>query len=382
MQTVQNFLSGTPPELPARMKDELTSTSVLANKKHKSKVYVVGVNHMDPKSREDIKRVIRFVQPKAVLLELCDQRQHMAEVSTGTGILPELSWETIKDNWRLFAQPDFWMFQLQGMKFESLLGTVNGGEQALAASEARDQGSSVLFIDLPYSQTLQKCLISAWHDVGPVRILKEAVFGDLIQTVSPKIRDLNSTLAEFQKLSDEEITDANVAKMRDIVAEYLNKDVVKEIVASSDLFSVLQAPLLHDRDTILAYNMQQASRAFKKCVSIVGSAHVDGITSKFGTVTKQDYTNASEVDTGKLLSMGFQMLLLSQITPAVVLFGSWKAKKVGGKPYRYFKHARRLWFATGFAWCGYGMYKMNTSYNSTRSFQLRMADYRNKSSPS
>ncbi|XP_026413104.1 traB domain-containing protein-like [Papaver somniferum] len=55
---------------------------LLKNSKLKSNVYLVGTNHMSKESADTVKKVINYVRPNAVAIELCEQRADLKNSET------------------------------------------------------------------------------------------------------------------------------------------------------------------------------------------------------------------------------------------------------------------------------------------------------------
>lgn len=173
----------------ARSVDEgnLPSTVTVLNGKFGEKVYLIGTAHFSNESCEDVRKMIREVQPDVVVIELCRGRTDI--LHNDEKKLIELAGEVnstkifrqIRDKGILSGLMTFFLLHMSA-HITKQLGMAPGSEFRTAYREAqRIAGCKVMFGDRPVSITLQRAFAElpiwqrlkfachALRDLGPIK---------------------------------------------------------------------------------------------------------------------------------------------------------------------------------------------------------------------
>ncbi|KAK8335407.1 hypothetical protein V6Z11_A09G052900 [Gossypium hirsutum] len=192
-------------------------------------IWLLGTTHISPESASDVERVVTAVRPDNVVVELCRSRAGIMYISSDVE-----NGEQLRSN----------MFSLSGTGFFGAVGrSINlGGQTALALRLLLALFSSKLSSDLnrPFGDEFRAAR-KASEEVGA-----QIVLGD---------RPI-------------EITEQNYENDTFQLYEHL----------SFSYPSLLQ-PLVHERDTYLAWSLKR-SKAVNKCktvVGVIGKGHMNGV---------------------------------------------------------------------------------------------------------
>ncbi|CAK9318305.1 unnamed protein product [Citrullus colocynthis] len=228
-------------------------------------IWLVGTSHISPKSVKDVERVVRAVKPDNVVVELCRSRAGiMYTLDTGE---PD---QKLKSN----------MFSLSGDGFLGAVGrSINlGGQTALALRLLLAVFSSKISSDVnrPFGDEFRAAR-KASEEVGaqivlgdrPIEITLERAWNALSWTeklslVSSVVRGITSE-SDFSQNNDEE--------------SGRNGSSLQLYEKLSFSFPSLLQPLIHERDTYLAWSMKRskAVNESKRVVGVIGRGHMNGV---------------------------------------------------------------------------------------------------------
>uniref|UniRef100_A0A6B2LAU7 TraB domain-containing protein n=1 Tax=Arcella intermedia TaxID=1963864 RepID=A0A6B2LAU7_9EUKA len=208
-------------------------------------VYIVGTAHVSRASVDEVKEVIRFLQPNNVFLELCHSRISLLTTSESHFDTPTLSLmqalQGVKKD-GIFSAMLSYLYS--GVKDK--LKIVPGAEFRVAFREARNiPGCTITLGDRPIGITLKR----TWGNLGLLEKLK------LIYT--------------FLKESRLDITEQDIENMKDTD---LITSMLKEL---SKEFPNISRPLIYERDEYLSYTLRHCPGP--TVVAVVGLGHVNGI---------------------------------------------------------------------------------------------------------
>lgn len=225
-------------------------------------IWLIGTTHLSMESTVDVERVIRTVRPENVVVELCRSRAGIMYTSDDSDLN-----QPLKSN----------MFSLSGTGFFGAVGrSINlGGQTALALrvllalfsskmsssanrpfgdefraarKAAEDIGAQIVLGDRPIEITLERAWTSLkWKEKTSLLL---SVFGGITSSAELSTKESSSDDSSFQ------------------LYEKL----------SFSYPSLLQ-PLLHERDTFLAWSLKR-SKAVNNCkqvVGIIGKGHMNGV---------------------------------------------------------------------------------------------------------
>ncbi|XP_055825895.1 uncharacterized protein LOC129894300 isoform X1 [Solanum dulcamara] len=229
-------------------------------------IWLIGTTHLSLESAVDVERVIRTVRPENVVVELCRSRAGIMYTSDDSDLN-----QPLKSN----------MFSLSGTGFFGAVGrSINlGGQTALALrvllalfsskmsssanrpfgdefraarKAAEDIGAQIVLGDRPIEITLERAWSSLkWKEKTSLLL---SVFGGITSSA-----DLSTKALKQESSSD----DSNFQLYEKLSFSYP---------------SLLQ-PLLHERDTFLAWSLKR-SKAVNNCkqvVGIIGKGHMNGV---------------------------------------------------------------------------------------------------------
>jgi pheromone shutdown-related protein TraB len=208
-------------------------------------ILLVGTAHVSKRSVEEVRHVIRQVEPDAVCVELDASRYEalMDETQVSSFDVAEV---VDQDRAGLFvASLLFAGFQKQ---LGDRLGVKPGAEMAAAAEEALERGAKVVLADRNIRTTLLRCYESLGL-VDRVRI------GAILVMLPFAAADLDEVDVEALK---------NRETMGDVMTTFARQ------------MPALQLPLIDERDRYLIARIRETESA--RIVAVVGAAHVPGMT--------------------------------------------------------------------------------------------------------
>ncbi|XP_023542003.1 traB domain-containing protein isoform X1 [Cucurbita pepo subsp. pepo] len=228
-------------------------------------IWLVATSHISPKSVKDVERVVRAVKPDNVVVELCRSR---------AGIMYTL--ETGEPHQKLKSN----MFSLSGDGFLGAVGrSINlGGQTALALRLLLAVFSSKISSDVnrPFGSEFRAAR-KASEEVGaqivlgdrPIEITLERAWNAL--TWNQKLSLVSSVIRGITSQS-------NVSQSNDEEAGRDGSSLQLYEQLSCSYPSLLQ-PLIHERDTYLAWSLKRskAVNKSKRVVGVIGRGHMNGV---------------------------------------------------------------------------------------------------------
>ncbi|XP_004496611.1 uncharacterized protein [Cicer arietinum] len=227
-------------------------------------IWLVGTTHVSKQSSMEVERVVKAVKPDNVVVELCRSR---------AGIM-------YADDGELDKQLRSTMFSLSGNGFFGAIGrSINlGGQTALALRLLLAGFSSKISSDInrPFGDEFRAARKMS-EEVGA-----QIVLGD--RPIEITLQRAWKALKWTEKLSLLIIVIRGITSSSDISTNKLEK-------ASSDdgtlqlyeqlsfSYPSLLAPLIHERDTYLAWSLKR-SKAVNNCkrvVGVIGKGHMNGV---------------------------------------------------------------------------------------------------------
>ncbi|XP_024166894.1 traB domain-containing protein isoform X1 [Rosa chinensis] len=228
-------------------------------------IWLVGTTHISQDSALEVERVVRAVKPDNVVVELCRSRAGIMYAS-----MDDESDHQLKSN----------MFSLSGNGFFGAVGrSINlGGQAALALRVLLAVFSSKISSDTnrPFGDEFRAAR-KASEEVGaqivlgdrPIEITLERAWNSLIWTeklslVTSVFRGITSPSDMSQKsLKDSSTSDSTFQLYEQLSSSYP---------------SLLQ-PLIHERDTYLAWSLKRskAVNKSKRVVGVIGKGHMNGV---------------------------------------------------------------------------------------------------------
>ncbi|CAL9098552.1 unnamed protein product [Musa textilis] len=234
-------------------------------------IWLIGTSHLSEKSASDVERVARAVRPDNVVVELCRSRQTtfragIMYASTSAEDVPSL-----KVN----------MFSLSGAKF---FGAINrsinlGGQSALALRLLLAVFSSKLSSDANRSfgdefraarKVSEELGVQIVLGDRPIEITLERAWSSL--TWSQKVRLVLSLFRGISS-SSSELPKSN---MKD---QEMDGSPYKLYESLSVSYPSLLQPLIHERDTYLAWSLKRSKAVNKsrKVLGVIGKGHMNGV---------------------------------------------------------------------------------------------------------
>lgn len=248
----------------------LPDTVTLLRTPNGSNVYLVGTAHFSEESQKDVALVIRNVQPRAVVVELCESRVHILKHDEKTLLeeAKDINMQKIRNVIKTngFFNGIFYILLLNmSAKLTKELGMAPGGEFRTAMKEATKIPNCLVHLgDRPVNITLQRAIkgLSLWQTMKLVWKLMSF--------------DENITKEEVEQ-----------CKQKDLLEE-LMKEMAGEFPAFGEVF-------VNERDLYLCYSLQMASMHTKSLaqtqgakqsepinvVGVMGIGHCAGITKNW-----------------------------------------------------------------------------------------------------
>ncbi|XP_064942305.1 uncharacterized protein LOC104000464 isoform X2 [Musa acuminata AAA Group] len=229
-------------------------------------IWLIGTSHLSEKSASDVERVARAVRPDNVVVELCRSRAGIMYASTSAEDVPSLKLN---------------MFSLSGAKF---FGAINrsinlGGQSALALRLLLAVFSSKISSDANRSfgdefraarKVSEELGVQIVLGDRPIEITLERAWSSL--TWSEKVRLVLSLFRGISS-SSSELPESN---MKD---QEMDGSPYKLYESLSVSYPSLLQPLIHERDTYLAWSLKRskAVNKSKKVLGVIGKAHMNGV---------------------------------------------------------------------------------------------------------
>ncbi|KAI9112099.1 hypothetical protein K1719_016995 [Acacia pycnantha] len=230
-------------------------------------IWLLGTTHISKESAMDVERVVRAVKPDNVVVELCRSRAGIMYASADGEFGKQL-----RSN----------MFSLSGTGFFGAVGrSINlGGQTALALRLLLAAFSSKISSDVnrPFGDEFRAAR-KASEEVGA-----QIVLGD--RPIEITLQRAWRALKWTEKLSLVVSVVRGITSSSSISANNLEEEPSSDDEGTFQLYeqlsfsypSLLQ-PLLHERDTYLAWSLKR-SKAVKNCkkvVGVIGKGHMNGV---------------------------------------------------------------------------------------------------------
>ncbi|KAK4350811.1 hypothetical protein RND71_030124 [Anisodus tanguticus] len=264
-------------------------------------IWLIGTSHISLESAVDVERVIRTVRPENVVVELCRSRQ----VNNGNMVLDvgnefRAGIMYISDNSDLNPSLKSNMFSLSGTGFFGAVGrSINlGGQTALALRVLLALFSSKMSssVNRPFGDEFRAARKAA-EDIGA-----QIVLGD--RPIEITLERAWTSLEWKEKMSLIASVFSGITSSAD-----LSKTALKESSSDDSNFQLyeklsftypsLLQPLLHERDTFLAWSLKRSKAVnnSKQVVGIIGKGHMNGViyslVSDQGTLRFRDLAGKS-----------------------------------------------------------------------------------------
>jgi pheromone shutdown-related protein TraB len=249
-------------------------------------IFVVGTAHVSQHSVHEVRRVITELRPDTVCVELDLAR-----------------YETLTDEtrWRRLELKEIVSASRAGLFLSSLLfsafqkrlgdqvGVRPGAEMLAAIAAARDVGAAVVYADRDIQSTLTRCYAA----LGPVDRLK----------VIAALASLPFAAAEIDEAQIEQL------KQRQAIGDAMD--------AFARQMPSLKVPLIDERDQYLMASTRSAPG--KRVVSVVGAAHVAGMTTQLDTPVDLEALTALPVTTSRARFAAFVIPIAAWTVVTVAL---------------------------------------------------------------
>ncbi|KAM6587015.1 hypothetical protein CsatA_009620 [Cannabis sativa] len=230
-------------------------------------IWLVGTTHISQESAMEVERVVRAIKPDNVVVELCRSRQVAGIMYTSDG---DEQGPGLRSN----------MFSLSGTGFFGAVGrSIDlGGQTALALRLLLAVFSSKLSSDVnrPFGDEFRAAR-KASEEVGaqivlgdrPIEITLERAWNSL--TWTEKLGLVTSVVRGITSPSD-----LSVNKFKESSTDDSTFQLYEKLSFS---YPNLLQPLIHERDTYLAWSLKRskAVNKSKSVVGVIGKGHMNGV---------------------------------------------------------------------------------------------------------
>ncbi|XP_050225513.1 uncharacterized protein LOC126674993 [Mercurialis annua] len=275
-------------------------------------IWLVGTTHISSESAAEVERVVRTVKPDNVVVELCRSRAGIMYTCNEDG----------EDNQQLRSS----MFSLSGNGFFGAIGrSINlGGQTALALRLLLAVFSSKLSSDVnrPFGDEFRAARkvseeIGAQIVLGdrPIEITLERAW--IALKWNEKLNLLTSVVGGITSSSDTSKKDFKASGSDDGTFQLYEKLSVS--------YPALLQPLIHERDTYLAWSLKRskAVNKSKRVVGVIGKGHMNGViyalVSDSGDLRFRDLVG-NRPSSGNRIVNGLLQSLLRDTVIGVVLW--------------------------------------------------------------
>ncbi|KAI3968600.1 hypothetical protein MKW92_028130 [Papaver armeniacum] len=235
---------------------------LLNNSKTGSQVYVVGTIHVSKESADTVKKVINYVMPDVVAVELCNKRaMELMKWKPGDDDLYKLCLKSMKAPGGLSMKLFSFLINLWYRRFRAG-GTFPGLEFKVAMEESIRVKAECFPIDQDVRVLFQQ--------------LSELLSYDFLWRIctkgSEESKEMDQLLNYFTDFKDEDMTRSSVREM----ISFLKK-----------VFPEISRLIIEDRDKVMFTRL----RRFRgKIVAVVGMGHMDGIELMWKSSENDDNT--------------------------------------------------------------------------------------------
>ncbi len=207
-------------------------------------IYIVGTAHISKKSVDEVREVIRALEPDTVCVELDEMR--LSSLTDATRWQKLDIFQVIKEKKVLFLMTSLVLSAYQ-RRLGDALGVKPGAEMLAAVEEAEKIDAELVLADRDIQATLKRTWrsLSFWN--------KSKVIGSLV-----------GSFFAAGEISEEQIEEL---KDRDAISDMM-KEFAKQLPQ-------VQRPLIDERDKYLIASIREAPG--KTIVAVVGAGHVDGM---------------------------------------------------------------------------------------------------------
>ncbi|XP_019442157.1 PREDICTED: traB domain-containing protein [Lupinus angustifolius] len=228
-------------------------------------IWLVGTSHVSKESAVHVERVIRTLRPDNVVVELCRSRAGIMYASAD-----EDTGKQLRSN----------MFSLSGAGFFGAVGrSLNlGGQTALALRLLLAAFSSKISSDInrPFGDEFRAAR-KASEEVGSQIVLGDRPIEITLQRAWKALKwteKLNLVISVIRG-----ITSSSHISTNKLQEAGLDDDTLQLYEQLSFSYPSLLPPLIHERDTYLAWSLKR-SKAVNKCksvVGVIGKGHMNGV---------------------------------------------------------------------------------------------------------
>lgn len=242
-----------------------------------SHVYIVGTAHFSQDSVNDVSKIIRFIKPQAVVVELCRERMALLTLSENENMEGNKNF-SIKSLPSLMSKQGFAQglihafFLKMSSALTKKLDICPGGEFRVAFAESKNvPGCTVYLGDRSIQITIARAVnsLTFWEKV---KFLYQAMSIDSFQITQEEIEKFKS------------------------------KDILETLIGElGDEFEGIKSVILDERDIYLAHSIYGIAERYgsidpkSNIVAVVGIGHVSGIVQNWGKTTDEQVCLISEI---------------------------------------------------------------------------------------
>src|SRR5687768_8047812 len=216
--------------------------------------YIVGTAHVSQRSVDEVRDVIKQVEPDVVCVELDKTRM---DALTKDSAFRDLDvFKVVREGRTLYLLAHLALASYQ-RRIGASLGVKPGAELLAAVQEARERGIPVELVDRDINITLKR----TWANLG---LWKRSML-------------LSSLLVGWEDDGKgEAVTEKTVEDLKE------PKALSEMLTELGRAVPEVKGPLVDERDQYLASKMTDAGAGKQKVVAVVGAAHVPGMTQHIG----------------------------------------------------------------------------------------------------
>lgn len=228
-------------------------------------IWLIGTNHLSMESAVDVERVIRTVRPENVVVELCRSRAGIMYTSDDSDLN-----QPLKSN----------VFSLSGTGFFGAVGrSINlGGQTALALRVLLALFSSKMSssANRPFGDEFRAARKAA-EDIGAQIVLGDRPIEITLERAWTSLKwkeKMSLLLSVFGGITSS--ADLSTKALKESSSDDSSFQLYEKLSFS---YPSLLQPLLHERDTFLAWSLKR-SKAVNNCkqvVGIIGKGHMNGV---------------------------------------------------------------------------------------------------------
>ncbi|KAG6446368.1 hypothetical protein O3G_MSEX004402 [Manduca sexta] len=251
------------------LSQQLPVSATLLQSDKQATVVLLGTVHFSKQSVEDVTKIVKVLNPNAILVELCRQRVSLLELDDKKFLEDAKNFDSRKLKEAVKGQ-SFVSGMLHAMLLKTYadiakeLGVAPGGEFRRAYHEMKKIPGCKLFLgDRPIQITIARAFQSlSVYELGQVLYH--------LTTTNPKPLDKD----QLEKYKDKDFVQAQF------------EEITRDVPAFKKIFHVF----VDERDKCLAYSLQECVRTVEhpRVLAVVGMGHVDGIAKYYGRMKQED----------------------------------------------------------------------------------------------